>query len=153
MTIQELINDGVKRIKKPLWPESDYIELPGLDSEGARYDKARIVDDIESIYCYMNEIEDNKDNWISADPEPEKGDFELPLNINEVSFETASNHRLLFGPPHIRGKTLIEIARYDDGLKYLDYIVGQDWLYRATKLMVQRYLSEPSIKQELENII
>jgi hypothetical protein len=154
MTIQQLIDAGTKRIKKPLWPDSDYIELPGFDSNGDRYDTVRVVDDIESLYFKLKEIEDGKDNWISADPEPEKGDFELHIDHNnEVSFETASNHIVLFGPPKYRGKTIMEIARFDDGLKWLDYVIGQEWLYRGTKLMIERYLREDVIKRELEKII
>lgn len=197
MTIQQLIDLGVKRIRKPGWPETDWMELPGLDSDGERYDKVRLVDDIESMYLYLNEVEDNKDDWISADPpesdrrkelmnrmpprekiqelidkrnaaikansghdpwldDKEDCDFTYmneSMNNNEINFETAKHHVLKFGPPEYRGKELYDIARFDDGLKYLDYVVGQDWLFEDTRKMIKRYLSEPSIKRDLEAII
>jgi hypothetical protein len=166
MTIQQLIDADVKRIRKENWEPEEWAE-PHINVDGEIDNKILYCCPSGKVYLSVKDCSSdprNDDNWISADPEPEKGDFELPDNFCEsqrniygelpsIPFETASNHVILFGPPQYRGKTIMEIARFDYGLKWLDYVVGQEWLYRGTKLMIERYLREPSIKKELEQII
>lgn len=44
-----------------------------------------------------------------------------------------------------KGKALNEIP-----LTYLDWVIGQGWLDRGTKEVVEEYLSDPVVKAELE---
>lgn len=53
------------------------------------------------------------------------------------------DYRLLLGKH--KGKTLDETP-----LLYLDWIVGQEWIYGETKKRIVEYLSDPVIAKELE---
>lgn len=53
------------------------------------------------------------------------------------------NYKLEFGKH--KGKTLSEIP-----LTYLDWLIGQDWLYESVKEKIENYLKTPSIQRELE---
>jgi hypothetical protein len=69
----------------------------------------------------------------------------------EISFDAAKSHVIRFGK-HV-GKSIFDTAATDDGLKYLDWLVGQDWFKGYTRECVERYLNEPSIKKELDELI
>jgi len=73
--------------------------------------------------------------------------------MNEVTFDQAKNYVLKFGPPHIRGKTLDEIAKTNKGLRFLDGLVDRSFLTEYTNSYIRAYLSEPGIKRDLENLI
>ena len=53
----------------------------------------------------------------------------------------------------IRGHTLDEIGRDDEGLRYLDWLVGQPWLTSATKARIDAFLGQDSVKADLDRII
>lgn len=67
-----------------------------------------------------------------------------------MTFSEAKNVRMPFGA-HI-GMALDAIAADDAGLKYLDWLLGEGRLYGTLKEAVLAYLSDPSIKKELENL-
>ena len=52
-----------------------------------------------------------------------------------------------------KGLMLDAIAEADDGLKYLDWLNGQEWLAQPFKSHVVAYLSDPTIKKELDAIL
>ena len=51
------------------------------------------------------------------------------------------------------GKTIEQIGESDDGLKYLDWLVGETWLEVITKRVIRKYLSDPTIKAELSKLV
>lgn len=51
-----------------------------------------------------------------------------------------------------RDRTLDDIASTDEGLKKLDWLVGQDFVYGKLKAALVAYLGDPAIKKELENL-
>lgn len=50
------------------------------------------------------------------------------------------------------GRTLDQVAGTDDGLAYLDWLVGQKWLRDPFKSTLEEYLSDESIQREIENL-
>jgi len=54
-----------------------------------------------------------------------------------------SKETLKFGP--YRDKPLDQVS-----LKYLDKLLGEDWVWDSTKEVIRRYLSDPAIQRELE---
>jgi hypothetical protein len=52
-----------------------------------------------------------------------------------------------------KGKTLDAIAQNDKGLKYLDWLIGQDWVYGRTKAALESYLNEPAIARGLKSLL
>ena len=51
-----------------------------------------------------------------------------------------------------KGRSIDEIATDDDGLKYLDWLVGQDWIYGNFKVALKAYLGNPAIAREVERL-
>jgi len=68
-----------------------------------------------------------------------------------MNFLDAMIYKMKFGK--YAGKTLDEIAKTDEGLKYLDYLYGQTWLTAETRDALTAYVSEPSISKEILNLI
>lgn len=66
-------------------------------------------------------------------------------------FDEAKRQIVFFGK--YTGKTIDKIAETDEGLKYLDWIVGQDWLYDGTREAIKVYLADDTIKSELEKLL
>lgn len=56
-----------------------------------------------------------------------------------------------FGP--YRGSTLDKVAEKDDGLKYLDRIIGLKELHPITRENIKNYLAWPAISAELDQIL
>jgi len=52
-----------------------------------------------------------------------------------------------------KGQSIEEIAISDEGLKYLDWIVGQDFCYPETKEAIQIYLGQPGVQKDLESLL
>ncbi len=50
------------------------------------------------------------------------------------------------------GQTLDEIASTDEGLKFLDWLHGEKVRDRYLKAALDAYMSDPTIKKELERI-
>jgi hypothetical protein len=73
--------------------------------------------------------------------------------VKAIQFDYAKNYRLRFGPKNYVGRTLDEIARQDDGLKYLDQLLGQDWVFQDTKDIIKAYLGSEAIKRDLESLL
>lgn len=69
----------------------------------------------------------------------------------KLTFDDVQDVRLPFGKH--KGKTLDAIAETDDGLKYLDWLVGQDWLKGDLRNCVEAYLADETIKTELKKLV
>jgi len=52
-----------------------------------------------------------------------------------------------------RGKSIDRIARTDDGLLYLDWLIGEQIPTGYAKWAIETYLADPTIKEELEKIV
>lgn len=52
-----------------------------------------------------------------------------------------------------KGKTIDQIAKTDEGLRYLDWLAGQDIWNHQVRLALNEYLSDPLIKDELDKLI
>jgi hypothetical protein len=52
-----------------------------------------------------------------------------------------------------KGRTIDQVASTDDGLKYLDWMVGLDDLREPFKTDLTTYLAKPSVSQELDRIL
>jgi uncharacterized protein (DUF3820 family) len=50
------------------------------------------------------------------------------------------------------GRTLDEIAATDEGLRYLDWLIGQEWLREPLKANLKAYLALPAIARDLDRI-
>jgi hypothetical protein len=70
--------------------------------------------------------------------------------MSSPEFKAASGVVVRFGK--YKGKAIDKISETDDGLKYLDWLNGQEWLTDPLKTHVVNYLSDPTIKQELAKI-
>ncbi len=67
-----------------------------------------------------------------------------------VTFKEAQGFRLMFGK--YRGETLDDIASTDEGLKYLDWLLGESDANAHSYPYLSAYMNDPSIKRELENL-
>ena len=68
-----------------------------------------------------------------------------------LDFKQAKQFVMPFGQH--RGETLDAIATDDEGLKYLDWLVGRNWVDGALKEALTAYLSDKSIKKELNALL
>ena len=68
-----------------------------------------------------------------------------------MTFEEARKFVLPFGKH--KGKTLDAVASTDSGLRYLDWLYGQEWIRREMADALAAFLSEPSIAKELEEAL
>ena len=66
-------------------------------------------------------------------------------------FDEAKNFVIRFG--EYKDQTIDQIARDTKGLKYLDWLVGEDWVKGNAKHMLEIYLKDETIVKELEAII
>ena len=73
------------------------------------------------------------------------------MNEN-IIFQAAANYVILFGLEY-KGQSLDKIAQTDKGLKYLDWLRDQTWVYPETKEMLEIYLGDKTIQKELERIL
>ncbi len=70
---------------------------------------------------------------------------------NRMTFKEAKDYIMPFGKH--RGKRLDDIASEDEGLKYLDWLYGEvSGSYYEPRDALAAYLSDSSIKKELENL-
>ena len=63
-------------------------------------------------------------------------------------FKQAQQWILQFGK--YKGLAIDKIAETDEGLKYLDWLNDQTWLQDPLKSHLVNYLSDPTIKKELD---
>lgn len=67
-----------------------------------------------------------------------------------MTFKEAKDYKLLFGKHS--GETLDQIAESDNGLSYLDWLVGQNFIHGRTKEALVAYLSDPAIAEDLKKM-
>lgn len=68
----------------------------------------------------------------------------------KVAFGVARKHVIPFGK--FKGQEIDKIAETDAGLKYLDWLNGQAWVNGPLKNCLVAYLTDPTIKKELDAI-
>lgn len=68
--------------------------------------------------------------------------------MSSPEFKMAQEYVLKFGTH--RDKTLDKAAETDDGLLYLDWLNGQEWVKEPLKTHLRNYLSDQTITKELE---
>lgn len=69
-----------------------------------------------------------------------------------MTFEEAKHTKLYIGD--YKGWTIFEIAATDQGLKWLDWLVGQTWFKMYTQFKaVKVYLDDPAISAEVARLL
>jgi hypothetical protein len=151
----DLLNQDIRKIRRPEWESADYLELPNRNTNGEFYKYARLNMDGVFVSMTVESADDGKDDWEAVpEPEPKLIDDRPYFNgLIPIPFEYTKNYRLRFGPKNYVGRTLDEIARQDDGLKYLDQLLGQDWVFQDTKDIIKAYLGNEAIKRDLESLL
>lgn len=71
--------------------------------------------------------------------------------MSSPEFKAACGAVIPFGRTY-KGIAIDKIAESDHGLKYLDWLNGQEFLKDPLKTHVANYLNDPTIKKELEMI-
>lgn len=52
-----------------------------------------------------------------------------------------------------KGRSIDQIAESDEGLLYLDWLIGQEWLKAELRRDLQAYLDQPTIKAEVKRLL
>jgi hypothetical protein len=69
----------------------------------------------------------------------------------DQNFTAACAYELRFGKH--KGSTIARVGSSDEGLKYLDWLVGQAWVVNGLKSALEAYLAHPSISRLLDAAI
>lgn len=85
-------------------------------------------------------------------------DSMLRKHVNRIRRTVDGRHVRAMGPDGeptyyevgLKGLTFDEIAQFENGLSYLDWLAGRDWLYGDFEKRLYAYLRNPCIKRELE---
>lgn len=147
MKIQELIAKGAHKARGVGFREDEWIELPQPSPDGTISPNVLVVMDGSKAYFNVDAFDREEFEEIEG-PDLNEHDLE-----ERVDFKEAKEHQLRFGRPEYFGKTLDEIARTDEGLKYLDWLLSRGWLWKSTEKYIKAYLNNPVIKRELERIV
>lgn len=67
-----------------------------------------------------------------------------------MTFDEAKRMRLTFGK--YQGQSIEDVASDDEGLRYLDWAVDQDFVWQSLKLALEVYVSDPAITAEIERV-
>lgn len=67
--------------------------------------------------------------------------------------EFADAKRFVMPLGKYKGQTLYDIHHDDQGLKYLDWLVGQDWIHGRTREAIEAFLSNPVIGDRLNALL
>jgi hypothetical protein len=52
-----------------------------------------------------------------------------------------------------KGKTLARIGANEEGLKYLDWLIGQEWVNGLLRANLEKYLGHPAISRQLDAVL
>jgi hypothetical protein len=52
-----------------------------------------------------------------------------------------------------KGKTLARIGNNDEGLRYLDWLVGQGWIHGPTRAALETYLKHPAVAMQVNRLV
>ncbi len=52
-----------------------------------------------------------------------------------------------------KGKTIARVGSNDEGLTYLDWLIGQDWINGPLREAIETYLKHPAIAMKLDAIL
>lgn len=69
--------------------------------------------------------------------------------MSSPEFKMAQEYVLKFG--NYKDKTIDKAAETDKGLRYLDWLNGEPWVKEPLKTHLRNYLTDPTIKKELES--
>jgi hypothetical protein len=150
MRMLDLLSADTVKIRKPSWSEGEFIELPGTDPNGFRENRGRYVTGAQGIYLDFSKLDDGQDDWTIIEPEP--NDFGLNF-LNQSLIGDSGSFVLPFGFDQYKGRTLDSIASTPEGLLYLDSLLALEWVWPETKAIINAYLSNPSIQNELNYLI
>lgn len=146
MKLQELLESGAAAARKPSWPPGHRVYLPHRFADGSDTGVYTLEIDGERAMFARDDIDDGGDDWEGPPPvSAESPDFEPPGGGDP------GRYVLRFG--RHSGRTLDDIASTDDGLLYLDGLAGKSWLFPATRDALGRYLGQPCIAREIENLM
>lgn len=67
------------------------------------------------------------------------------------TFEQAAAFELPLGK--FKGRRLDAVAETDDGLLYLDWLSGQDWVAGRLRDALSTYLTDASIRRDLDALL
>ena len=65
-----------------------------------------------------------------------------------MKFEDAKKYIMRFGK--YKDQALDEIAQTDEGLLYLDWLLGQSWVRSGTREALETYLGDEAITKEVQ---
>ena len=68
-----------------------------------------------------------------------------------MKFSEAAAFKMPLGK--FQGRTLDSIAKTDQGLLYLDWLIGQDWVAPPLLTALRAYLKDGTIKNELDKAL
>jgi hypothetical protein len=68
-----------------------------------------------------------------------------------MTFDRAKSQIIPLGK--FRGQTIEEASATDSGLRYLDWMLGRDWINGPLRDAIETYMNHPSIARELANLI
>lgn len=68
-----------------------------------------------------------------------------------MEFTFAKQFVMPFGK--YKGDTLFGIGSGDEGLRYLDWLIGQDWVNGRTRDAIESFLRHPSFARRLDEIL
>lgn len=146
MKFMQLLEFGANRVRRPEWPPGDYVCLPKKNIYGIyTSDKALVYIDGEHVYFTLAEIDDKKDGWEAVE---DMSNIQ-PIPIVEIPFDQSREYILKFGK--YRGMKLDDVAKTDEGLVWLDWILGRSWMQGITRDNILSYVNK--MKQELDNIL
>jgi len=72
--------------------------------------------------------------------------------IRMQQLEEARQFRLPVGNKY-KGQTLETIGSSSEGLRYLDWIIGQDWLWDSTRKTIEIFLADPTVDSDLNDAL
>ena len=71
-------------------------------------------------------------------------------DAKEQRFEELGRTPLHFGK--FKGKTLAGLWESDEGLSYLDWLLGQDWLYEDFQERLEEFCKIERVAKEIERV-
>jgi hypothetical protein len=73
------------------------------------------------------------------------------MSTDQARFTEASAFVLQFGK--YAGDTLSQIGQTESGLRYLDWLIGRQWLKDPAKTMIKTYLAHPDVSRLVDAAI
>ena len=71
--------------------------------------------------------------------------------MSDERFEEIGSTPLRFGK--FKGKTLADLWESDEGLSYLDWLLGQDWLFEDFRQRLEEFCEIERVAKEIERVV